>query len=209
MSLAPVIVPQVMLAGTNAGTSEQANGGVANTMPAALNNNRVGVVTGPGPISAPATPINTWFWYGTPAAFLLASVIALVTYGWIARRGERATGSVSGTPFAYLIKSEDEPRFVISQSPWRIGRSKTNELTVNDNSVSRQHAEIRRNNDGTFTIVDLDSLNGVFVNERKVKNSELNEGDTVDVGDVNMRFTLYDNDYAAQEPTVMIRTQVP
>ena len=155
--------------------------------------------------------LNTWLWYGTPAAFLLVVVVALLVYGWLFRRrvGDRVETGANNKPFAYLLGADGEERYVINQTPWRIGRSKTNELTIVDHSVSRQHAEIRRNQDGSFTIADLDSLNGVFVNDQKVRNSELAEGDGVDVGDVGMRFTLYDYDQSAQEPTVMIRTHTP
>ena len=165
------------------------------------------------PAAAPqrSSKLNTWLWYGTPAAFLLVVVIALMVYGWLFRRrvADTAKGSPNNKPFAYLMAADGKERFIISQTPWRIGRSKTNELTLSDHSVSRLHAEIRRNQDGSFTIADLDSLNGVFVNDKKVRSSELTEGDGVDVGDIGMKFTLYDDDSAAQEPTVMIRTHTP
>jgi hypothetical protein len=170
----------------------------------------------PAPAPAPAgafATVNLWLWYGVPAAFLLVVVVALVLYGRIWRQGARHGVTAAASehkPFAYLVREDDESvRHMITQSPWRIGRSRNNDLTLDDHSVSRQHAEIHRKADGSFTVTDLDSLNGVFVNDKKVETSELHEGDDVDIGDVNFRFTLYDNDYAAQEPTVMIHTRTP
>lgn len=166
------------------------------------------------PAPSPYSGVNMWLWYGTPAAFLLIVIIALAIYGYIWRQRGRlqpvAAAVTDPKPFAYLVMADDESvRYMITQSPWRIGRSRNNDLTLDDHSVSRQHAEIHRKADGSFTISDLDSLNGVFVNDQKIQTSELNEGDRVDIGDMNLRFTLYDNDYAAQEPTVMLHTHVP
>lgn len=166
----------------------------------------------PGAVGPADSALTPWIWFGTPAAMLLAVVIALIVYGRIWRRGtERApVKAVSAAEYAYLVRRDiDGERYVIAGSPYRIGRSKNNELTIDDNSVSRLHAEIHRRHDGTFTIMDLESLNGIFVNDKKVKTVELNEGDELDIGDVPLRFTLYDDDKAALEPTVMIGTRAP
>ncbi len=168
-----------------------------------------------GPVSPPPrSTIDTWLWYGTPAAFLLLVLIALAIFGRMWRRQATASAPppaiVSGKPFAYLVRKDDPAgRMPILASPWRIGRGRNNDLVVDDHSISRQHAEIHRRHDGTFSIVDLDSLNGVFVNDKKVKQADIHEGDLVDVGDVGMKFTLYDDDPAAQEPTVMVHTRAP
>ena len=51
-----------------------------------------------------------------------------------------------------------------------LGRSQENDITLNDNQVSRKHAQIIFNPDkGTFVIEDLRSTNGVHVNEVKIK----------------------------------------
>jgi len=166
----------------------------------------------PRPEPVRDSPLAPWIWFGTPAAMLLAVLVALVVYGriWRQRAGAAAAPAGAGTEYAYLLRRDDEAqRHVISTSPFRIGRGKNNELIIDDNSVSRQHAEIHRRHDGSFTVMDLDSLNGVFVNDKKVKSADLNEGDELDVGDVPLRFTLYDEDQAAQEPTVMVGTRAP
>jgi pSer/pThr/pTyr-binding forkhead associated (FHA) protein len=46
-----------------------------------------------------------------------------------------------------------------------------NDLVVDDTSVSRHHAEIRRRRDGSFEVLDLNSMNGVFVNGKKIRES--------------------------------------
>lgn len=176
---------------------------------------------------APSTPVSAaipiapetrrwdaWFWYGIPALCLLAVLIALSLYGRYARRAAVpiiATPPASaGKPYAYLIQhGPPEIRHAISQSPWRIGRSRNNELTIDDVSISRQHAEIHRRYNGKFDITDLESMNGIYVNDKKVQQTELSEGDTVEIGDISFRFTRFDDDAASMQQTVMVRTRTP
>ena len=62
-----------------------------------------------------------------------------------------------------------------------IGREAGNSIRLEDNEVSRRHAEIRRVGD-TFVVGDLKSSNGTFVNDRKIERAELVSGDRVRVG---------------------------
>src|SRR5258705_5434233 len=48
-----------------------------------------------------------------------------------------------------------------------IGRSSTNDISIPERHVSRQHAVIAFR-DGIFTIADLGSANGTFVNDRRL-----------------------------------------
>jgi Mg-chelatase subunit ChlD len=176
-------------------------------------------VQAPAPVArGPATPPpdrwDTWIWYGTPAAFLVCVLAALAVYYQLWKRrlavAAPSVAAAAGKPFAWLVRQDDPSvRYAITGSPWRIGRGKNNDLTIDDQSVSRQHAEIHRRHDGSFAILDLDSLNGVFVNEKKARQADVREGDLIDIGDVGVKFTLYDEDAAAQEPTVMVRTRTP
>ena len=62
-----------------------------------------------------------------------------------------------------------------------IGRDAGNFVQLDDNEVSRRHAEIRRV-DGKFVVGDLKSSNGTYVNNRKVERAELSTGDQIQVG---------------------------
>lgn len=91
---------------------------------------------------------------------------------------------------AYLEPTEDgEVAYAITTTAYRIGRHSSNDLPISDPSVSRQHAEIRRRGSG-FTISDLNSMNGVFVNNKQQKHSALEDNDAVELGDVAFRFKL-------------------
>jgi len=70
----------------------------------------------------------------------------------------------------------------------RIGRVPGNDIVIPHLSVSRQHAELRTM-PGESRIVDLGSHNGTFVNEQRVTEAVLAEGDTVGFGDTTFRLT--------------------
>ena len=113
-------------------------------------------------------------------------------------------------PFAYLVtQEENSKRYPILNTTWRIGRSRDNELVLDDNSVSRLHAEIHRYNNGNFFILDMKSLNGVFVNEEQVTNKKIEEGDIIEIGDIYLRFTQFSDDYPLEDDTAMQITKTP
>jgi len=68
----------------------------------------------------------------------------------------------------------------------RIGRVPGNDIVVPHFSVSRHHAELRAT-PGGYRIVDLGSHNGTFVNEQRVADAALAEGDSVGFGDTTFR----------------------
>jgi len=75
----------------------------------------------------------------------------------------------------------DAPRAVI-------GRSKDCGVQVPDPNVSRRHAEVRR--EGLqYTIVDLDSTNGIEVDGRRVKQLDLEDGSRFTVGSTEIVFS--------------------
>ena len=68
-----------------------------------------------------------------------------------------------------------------------VGRSPECDVFLDDVTVSRQHAELTR--DGkVFTIRDLGSLNGTFVNKRRIESSVLEDDDEVQIGKYRMTF---------------------
>ena len=158
--------------------------------------------------------IDSWFWYGIPVALIILIILTIATFFvMVYRQGGKRTANVNFTefkPYAYLVlQDESKKRYPITRTTWRIGRSKDNELTLRDNSVSRRHAEIHRDKGDVFTVIDLDSLNGIYVNNKKVSKHRLHEGDILEIGDVNFRFTLLSSEYSLEESTVMQNTRAP
>ena len=70
-----------------------------------------------------------------------------------------------------------------------IGRSKDCDIHVADPNVSRRHAEMRRHAD-RWSIADLGSTNGVKVNGRRVERAELESGDEILLGTLELRFEV-------------------
>lgn len=71
----------------------------------------------------------------------------------------------------------------------RVGRHRDNDICLQNDSISRRHAVLHYNADTRrFVITDLGGGNGVLVNRTKYKSRELNDGDTVELGEVRLRF---------------------
>ncbi len=158
-------------------------------------------------------PINLWIWYGIPAAFIIIIVLILITLFLLWQRPsvkDPKENKEEYKPYAYLISQDDaSKRYPITRTIWRIGRGKDNELSINDNSISRKHAEIHRDNDGTFNIRDMNSMNGLYINNNKVGKASLQEGDVIEIGDIFLTFTQYAPEYSLEESTVMQKTKTP
>jgi Nif-specific regulatory protein len=87
-------------------------------------------------------------------------------------------GNLKGTSFAVTDSTT-------------VGRDTSNQVCLNDPSVSRAHCLIKHE-EGRFSVVDLDSFNGTFVNGVPVKEQPLAHGDQVGVGDVLLLFLSQD-----------------
>jgi hypothetical protein len=68
-----------------------------------------------------------------------------------------------------------------------IGRSPDCPVFLDDVTVSRRHAVLLER-DGRWFVEDLGSLNGTFVNRRRVESSELSDGDELQIGKYRLTF---------------------
>ncbi len=85
----------------------------------------------------------------------------------------------------------------------KIGRNENNTVRINNNRISREHAEIVRVKENTYLIKDLGSAHGVFVNGNKIKQTQIDTNSTVLLGnfELDIRFLLnkLDSDAYAQK----------
>lgn len=100
-----------------------------------------------------------------------------------------ARAELQAEPGQYLAYQADEGVAIVALTrEWtRIGRSLAAELRFDDPTVSRRHALVVRQPDGV-RVLDDRSLNGVFVNGRRVEWHTLKDGDEVLVGRHSLRF---------------------
>ena len=70
-----------------------------------------------------------------------------------------------------------------------IGRMGRSDISIDDSSVSREHAFIERK-DGRFILEDLKSTNGTFINGEFVDVRVLNHGDKIRIGNTALQFIV-------------------
>lgn len=80
--------------------------------------------------------------------------------------------------------------FELKEDKTTVGRDESCDISLStDSTASRNHAEIM-NVDNTFTIADLGSSNGTFVNGTQITSQALRAGDEVQIGSTKFRFEL-------------------
>lgn len=99
--------------------------------------------------------------------------------------------NTQGAALAYLeVQDANATRMPLNKTATRIGRRSDNDLVFSNTSISGHHAEIHISRDGAFSITDLGSGNGVFVNGERVQQCGLRDGDIIELGEVRFRFSL-------------------
>ena len=78
-------------------------------------------------------------------------------------------------------------RFMLDQDTTSAGRHPDSDIFLDDVTVSRRHAEFRREG-GEFVVVDVGSLNGTYVNREPVDTAVLASGDEVQIGKFRLVF---------------------
>ena len=78
-------------------------------------------------------------------------------------------------------------RFLLDSPDSSIGRSGDNDVLLDDVTVSRKHANIRRAGE-RFELIDLGSLNGTYVNNNSIARATLTSGDEIQFGKFHMLF---------------------
>ena len=104
--------------------------------------------------------------------------------------GDTVPGPDGGTaPARMFVLTTDLAgmEFSLDRASLVIGRTDENDIVLGHRSIPRHHAKIVRDGDH-YTIVDLQSANGVRVNGEDYERIELNPGDIVELGHVKLRF---------------------
>ncbi|MCX5383681.1 FHA domain-containing protein [Streptomyces sp. NBC_00083] len=79
-------------------------------------------------------------------------------------------------------------RFLLDGELTTAGRHPQSDIFLDDVTVSRRHVEFRRGADGRFTVSDVGSLNGTYVNRERIDAVDLANGDEVQIGKYRLVF---------------------
>lgn len=97
-------------------------------------------------------------------------------------------GIQTGTALLVIRGGEDEGAyFVLSSSVTTIGRHADSDIALDDITVSRRHSEVHHSG-GKYIVSDAGSLNGTYVNQRRIDVVELRQGDELQVGKYRLVF---------------------
>jgi pSer/pThr/pTyr-binding forkhead associated (FHA) protein len=79
-------------------------------------------------------------------------------------------------------------KFVLDKDLTSVGRHPDRDIFLDDITVSRRHCEFVRSADGNYSVHDVGSLNGTYVNRERAEESVLKHGDEVQVGKFKLVF---------------------
>ena len=76
--------------------------------------------------------------------------------------------------------------FWVTESVYSVGRKQDNHLVIDHSSLSPNHARFVRE-DGVFSIQDLNSISGTYVNNQLITKTPINCGDTILLGEIELQ----------------------
>ncbi len=90
-----------------------------------------------------------------------------------------------------VVRYEDKviERVVTEKQRISVGRTSENDIVLENRGVSRKHAMIEINPKNSV-IIDNESLNGTFVNDRRVEEEILRDNDTITIGKYTLTFRI-------------------
>ena len=98
-------------------------------------------------------------------------------------------GELSTTSASLVVRNGPQAgvALTIDSDLTRLGRATDCEISLDDITVSRRHAEILRDGD-EYRVRDSGSLNGTYVNSERIDEAALHQGDELQVGKFRMVF---------------------
>ena len=91
-------------------------------------------------------------------------------------------------PILKFSDSTHSKQFEINNPIIKVGRDKkSNSICIPNNNVSRNHFSIVFDNN-EYKVIDDNSLNGIILNGRKIKEAVLNNADVIEIADVSFTF---------------------
>lgn len=113
---------------------------------------------------------------------------------WASLRQEAITVSQQKIPALTLTSTDDvTEEFYYIQAVVNVGRGATNDLILNNDTVSSHHARLAYNLN-QWWLQDLNSTNGTYINgQRLLTSTVLTTGDLIGFGEINMTVAIGSN----------------
>ena len=113
--------------------------------------------------------------------------------------------------FVVLYNGEPLKTYELDDTVFSIGRLPENTISIANMGISRRHAKIEEDADRKHILNDLNSLNGTYVNGKRVKKIALSSGDKITIGKYTILYELVsDSNYDdASDAVQNVQTPVP
>ena len=98
----------------------------------------------------------------------------------LAKEVRVATSSSHGATLVVLDGPDCGATFRAGRRRCLVGRDPACHLMLRDESVSRFHDNFKQDSDGMMNVQDLDSMNGTFIDGKRVTNARLKKGDKIE-----------------------------
>jgi pSer/pThr/pTyr-binding forkhead associated (FHA) protein len=85
-------------------------------------------------------------------------------------------------------------RYLLGEEVVRAGRHPESDIFLDDITVSRRHVEFTPGNGGTYSLRDVGSLNGTYVNRERIDEVLLSPGDEVQIGKFKLVYLVAGNE---------------
>jgi pSer/pThr/pTyr-binding forkhead associated (FHA) protein len=106
--------------------------------------------------------------------------------------------------FTISVSNKVLGTYVVKKPLISLGRSRTNTISIASKAISRNHVRIELTPSG-WTVTDLGSLNGSFLNDIRITSASLSPGDKITVGAYNISFSpepVYTGEESEQTPAI-------
>jgi len=97
--------------------------------------------------------------------------------------------NVETTSATFVVKrgAKAGSRYLVNDDKTTIGRHPDSDIFLDDVTVSRRHAEVRREGEAVL-LSDVGSLNGTYLNRSRIETGSLRSGDEVQIGKFKLVF---------------------
>ncbi|MFQ5949934.1 MAG: FHA domain-containing protein [Nitrospiria bacterium] len=115
-------------------------------------------------------------------------------------RGSKPSGPKKNPPCLVVISGKELGKKIpLNRQKMLVGREPTAHIPLDEETVSRRHAEFHTKK-GRTIVKDLQSKNGLYVNDTKVIGSTLKNGDLIRIGDTVFKYLSADHMESGDRP---------